>query len=77
MDMKYQDILNLNLAAQVVNGWLWSTEHKIKRRTDDLEIFCMEERSEIPFSVFYNLIRCYGRRLHAVLLAKGGGCRKY
>ena len=38
--------------------------HKRGPRTlDDLETFCKEEWSQIPFSVFYNLIRCYGRRL--------------
>ena len=35
-----------------------------------------EEWSQIPFHVFYNLVRCYGRRLHGVLLAMGG-CTKY
>ena len=121
--MKYQDILNLNLAAparklKLGRRWIfqqdndpkhmskstqkWLTEHKIKllpwpsqspdltlwaelkRRVhkrgpgtlDDLERFCKEEWSQILFSVFYNLIRCYGRRLCAVLLAKGG-CTKY
>ena len=36
----------------------------------------MEEWAQIPFSIFYNLIRCYRRRLCAVLLAKGD-CTKY
>ena len=123
--MKYQDILNLNLAAparklKLGRRWIfqqendpklsksthkWLTEHKIKllpwpsqspdlnpienlwtelkrrmqkrgpQTLDDLERFCKEERSQIPFSVFYNLIRCYGRRLSAVV-AKGG-CTNY
>ena len=114
--MKYQDILNLNLAAparklKLGHRWIfqqdndpkhtskstqkWLTEHKIKllpwpsqspdlnlwaelkeesaqertydSRMDDLERFCKEEWSQIPFSVFYNLIICYGRRLRAVV----------
>ena len=40
-----------------------------KRAVDDMERFCKEEWSQIPFSVFYTLIRCYGR-LSAVLLTK-------
>ena len=36
------------------------------RTLDDLERLCKEEWSQIPFSVFYNLIRCYGRRLCAI-----------
>ena len=51
--------------------------HKREPRIlDDLERFCEEEWSLIPFFVFYILIRCYGRSLCAVLLAKGG-CTKY
>ena len=45
------------------------------RTLDDLERFCKEEWSQIPFSVFYNLIRYYGScfigkgRLYKVLFA--------
>ena len=45
--------------------------HKRGPRTlDDMERFREEEWSQIPFFIFYNLIS-YGRRLCAVLLAKG------
>uniref|UniRef100_A0A8C2BPC4 LHFPL tetraspan subfamily member 4b n=1 Tax=Cyprinus carpio TaxID=7962 RepID=A0A8C2BPC4_CYPCA len=40
------------------------------------ERLCKEEWSKIPLSVFSNLVKCYRRRLRAVLLAKGG-CTKY
>ena len=49
---------------------------ELKRRVQkrgprtDLERFCNEEWFQVPFSVFYNLIRCYRRRLHAVLLGR-------
>lgn len=46
------------------------------RILDDLERFFKEEWSKIPLSVFFNLVKCYRRRLSAVLLAKGG-CTKY
>ena len=46
------------------------------RTLDDLERLCKEEWSKIPLSVFSNLVKCYRRRLSAVLLAKGG-CTKY
>ena len=130
--MKYQDILNLNMAAparKLKSGrhWIfqqdndpklsksthkWLTEHNIKllpwpspspdlnpienlwtelkrrmqkrgpQTLDDLERFCKEKWSQIPFSVFYNLIRCYGRRLlvllwqrEDVLIIKCRGCQ--
>jgi len=51
-------------------------EESAKERTqdsgDDLERLCKEEWSKIPLSVFSNLVKCYRRRLSAVLLAKGG-----
>ena len=46
------------------------------RTLDDLERLCKEEWSKIPLSVCSNLVKCYRRRLSAVLLAKGG-CTKY
>ena len=36
----------------------------------DPERFCKEAWSQIPFSVFYNLIRCHGRRICAVSLVR-------
>ncbi|KAI5615347.1 calmodulin-regulated spectrin-associated protein 2-like isoform X4, partial [Silurus asotus] len=41
------------------------------RTLDDLERLCKKEWSKIPLSVFSNLVKCYRRRLSAVLLAKG------
>ena len=58
-------------------GELKRRVHKRGPRTlDDLERLCKEEWSKIPLSVFSNLVKCYRRRLRAVLLAKGG-CTKY
>ena len=81
--VKYQDILNLNLAAparklKLGRPWAFQQDndprHVSKSTQKRLrgEKVCKEEWSQIPLSVFYNLMRCYERRICAVLLAKGG-----
>ena len=50
-------------------------KHKPKN-VKDLERICQEEWSKIPPNVFLNLVKNYRKRLHAVILARGG-CTKY
>lgn len=50
-------------------------KHKPKN-VKDLERICQEEWSKIPPNVFLNLVKYYRKRLHAVILARGG-CTKY
>ena len=43
----------------------WAEEERAQERPrnrDDLKRFCKGEWFQVPFSVFYNLIRCYRRR---------------
>ena len=58
------------------NEKMWSelkrAVHNRKPDMKDLERFCMEEWSKIPPNVFFNLIKHYGNRVSAIILARRG-----